>query len=412
MKTHPTKPISVALVSDAVYPYHRGGKETRYHELATRLRHDLAITVYSMHWWPERQRTKVIDGVEHRAICPLVPLYSGGRRSLWEAIVFALACLRMITRPFDVVEADHVSHLQLFTLRLVTRLRRKPLVVTWYEVWGRDYWEGYLGRLPGRIAWWIERRAMRLPDEILVVSAGTADRLRAEVGNSIPIRVVQPAIDLGLIANTAPADVGEAAELLFVGRLLKHKGVHLLIDALTRLEAGRQVRLLVVGSGPERENLMSQVAASGLDGRVRFRSDVAEHREILALMRAADVFVLPSVREGFGIAVLEALACGAAVVTTSHPDNNAVHLVARSRRGYLAEPTVDALAAAISRALADQAGQNRPTEAWLTQYDWGPAAEEFASVLAGAVAARSRGRHRFREGTNGAVLAGQGQGAS
>ncbi|HXZ82724.1 MAG TPA: glycosyltransferase [Acidimicrobiales bacterium] len=384
--------ISVAMVSDALYPYHRGGKETRHHELLSRLHGVLNFTLYTMHWWPERQRTRWEEGIECRAICPLFPLYRAGRRSLLEAIAFSLACLRLLGRHFDVVATDQVPHLQLLTLRLVTKVKRRPLVVTWYEVWGREYWTTYLGRFAGVIAWWVERRTMGLPDQILAVSAGTADRLRLQVGDDVPIRVIPPAIDLNLIAEVAPAGPDGASELLFVGRLLKHKGVHLLIDSLTRLRSVRPVRLLVVGSGPERANLEKQAFEKGVGALVRFRADVTDAREIYALMKAARVFVCPSVREGFGIALLEALACGTAVVTTSHPDNYGRELVARSDRGYLAEPTVEAITAAIEAALADGPFADRPTEPWLREFDWTRVAEKYFEALVDSVAPRARPR--------------------
>jgi glycosyltransferase involved in cell wall biosynthesis len=396
------EPIAVALVSDAVYPYHRGGKETRYHQLVTRLHDKLEITVYTMHWWPDRERTKHDHGVEYRAISPLFPLYRAGRRSVLEAVAFALACLRLLGRRFDVVEVDDVPHLPLFTLRLVTKLRRRPLVVTWYEVWGPEYWNNYLGRFAGTVAWWIERRAMRLPDQILAVSTATADRLREYVGDSLPISVIQPAIDLDRIAAVGCAASGEAADLLYVGRLLDHKGVHLLIDALKQLDAEQSLQLLVVGNGPERDRLVAQAAAAGLANRVHFRSDVADTDEIFALMKAAQVFVFPSVREGFGIAPLEALACGTAVVTTSHPDNNARQLVSRSDRGYLAEPTADAIAAAIRQALAKADQPKRPAEHWLNEFSWDAVAAAYRDALVATVSSHLSDRRRVsnRVGTS------------
>src|SRR5271166_1316271 len=170
---------SVAIVTDSLHPYHRGGKEIRYSKLLPRLGESLDICVYTMHWWPERSSTRWEEGVEYRAICPLVALYKGTRRSMLEAIVFAIACLKLIAKPFDAIEADQMPYLQLFTLRLVTKLRRRRLVVTWNEVWGPEYWRSYLGRLGGTIAWWIERAAMSLPDQILALSAGTEERLRS-----------------------------------------------------------------------------------------------------------------------------------------------------------------------------------------------------------------------------------------
>jgi glycosyltransferase involved in cell wall biosynthesis len=99
-------------------------------------------------------------------------------------------------------------------------------------------------------------------------------------------------------------------------------------------------------------------------------------------MKAAEVFVYPSVREGFGIALLEALACGTAVVTTSHPDNCGRQVVARSDRGYLAEPTVESITAAIRQALADGSRSRGPAETWLSEFDWATVSEDYFEALA------------------------------
>ena len=80
------------------------------------------------------------------------------------------------------------------------------------------------------------------------------------------------AVDLDCIRGVEPARSEDAAELIFVGRLLKHKGVDLLIDAVSALKVDRPLRVLIVGDGPERLNLGKQVADNGLTDVVRFRA--------------------------------------------------------------------------------------------------------------------------------------------
>jgi len=391
----------VAVVTDALYPYHRGGKEMRYEQLLPRLQAAVDVEVYTMHWWPERETTRVDRGVTYHAICPLFPLYGPTRRSIVQAIVFAVACLRLLGRRFDVVEADHMPYLQLFSLRIVTWLRRRPLVVTWNEFWGPEYWRTYLGRWSGAIAWTVERRAMRLPDRIVAISPQTAERVRAFVGDAV-VQEVPMAIDLQAIAGVDPAPADEAADLLCVGRLLEHKRVDLFLEALARLPAtGRGA--LVVGDGPERARLEALARDLGLCGRVRFRPDVVDHAEVIGLMKAARLVVLPSEREGFGLVALEALACGTPVVATSHPDNHARVLVERSVRGHVAEPTVEGLTGAIERALAE-ASPGR-TEEWIEAFDWGGATAGYLdSLLSGlrAPPARRPGRPRAVAAATGA----------
>ena len=101
-----TRRTSVAVVTDAIHPYHRGGKEIRYSQLLPRLQESLDIRVYTMHWWPERSTKRTEQGVECQAICPLFSLYHKARRSMLEATAFAFACLRLVAKRFDVVEAD------------------------------------------------------------------------------------------------------------------------------------------------------------------------------------------------------------------------------------------------------------------------------------------------------------------
>ena len=136
--------LRVALVTDAIYPGRHGGKESRYYEIARRLGTRADVRVYTMRWW-DGSRVRQQDGMQLYAICPQVNLYAGGRRSIWEAVLFALACSRLLLHRFDVIEADHMPYLPLFVLKLITMLKRKPLVVTWHEVWGPQYWRAYLG---------------------------------------------------------------------------------------------------------------------------------------------------------------------------------------------------------------------------------------------------------------------------
>lgn len=376
--TTPRRPV-LALVSDAVYPYNPGGKELRYHELTQRLAGRAEVHVYTMRWW-SGPRTRTEGPVTFHAISRLLPLYSGTRRSLREAALFALACLRLITKRFDVLEADHIPYLQIIALRLVATIRRKRFVVTWHEVWGPQAWREYLGRPLGTAAWFTEWLAMRLPDHIIAASAQTAQRLRAVLGDQAAITVAPNGIDLDLVSGVAPDLAG--TDLVVVGRLLSHKRVDMLLEAVALLHAeGLPVTCRVIGDGPERDGLHHRAQALGIDHAVEFRHDVPEQKDVYALVKSARVFVSPTAREGFGIAVLEALACGLPVVTTSDPDNLAQHLAARSGRSIVCDPCAPAVAAAVKTVLAGWADDDAGIEAsWLAEYTW----DAITDLVAGA----------------------------
>ena len=372
----------IAMVTDAIHPYHRGGKEMRYHELSRRLSNYGDVHIYTMNWWGG-PRVRSDDAVTFHAISPFRPLYSADRRSMSQAIFFALACVRLLWCKFDVLEADHMPYFQIFVLRVIATLKRKRLVVTWHEVWGKAYWREYLGRA-GRMAWLIEWTAMRLPDQIIAASPQTAERLQAILGPRAVITVAPNGIDLDAIQAACPG--AATTDLVVVGRLISHKRIDMLLDAMALLRAeGMPVTCRIIGDGPERAALHAQAESLGLQGAVEFRHDVQEQKELYSLVKSARVFAFPSAREGFGIAVLEALACGLPVLATSAPDNLAQHLVARSSRGVICAPSAPAFADGLRRLLDMPAAQRTSDangeEMWLTDYTWEAMTKQVAGAL-------------------------------
>ncbi len=371
----------VAVVCDVIYPYSRGGRELRNQELLPRLAGQADVHVYTMQWW-DGPPVRCADGVSYHAISRLHPLYRHGRRSVRQAAWFALASLRLLRCRFDVLEADQIPCFQLFVLRLVATLKRKTFTVTWHEVWSRAYWREYLG-LAGWAAWLVERLAMRLPDMIIAASPQTAERLHRVLGGDTPISTVPNGIDLSAIRAAYPDP--DPTDLVVVGRLIEHKRVGMVLDMLARLHAsGHRATCRIIGDGPERTALQTQAQALGIGAAVEFRTDVGEQKELYALLKSSRLFVSLSVREGFGMAVLEAIACGLPVLTTAAPDNHAQHLVRDYSRGTLCEPSLDAVTAAVASLLAGPSpvtrGPDSPADAWLDAYDWSAMAGQLAGV--------------------------------
>lgn len=139
--------------------------------------------------------------------------------------------------------------------------------------------------------------------------------------------------------------------VLFVGVLRPYKGLDVLLEAVARVPG---VQLVIAGRGPERLRLAARAARLGLTNRVTFLGYVPDSERRI-LLHAADVFVLPSIdaREAFGIAQLEAMACGLPVIATDLPTG--VRSVNPHGVGGLLVPpqNPDALAAGIARLLSD-----------------------------------------------------------
>ncbi len=380
--------MRIAVVLDAVHPYSTGGRETLYrHVIAEMHKEGHEVTVYTMKWWDGPKRT-TSEGVTYQAIMGYVPLYTGTRRSISHALRFAAASFRMVTYEFDVIDADHMPYLQLFPLRLVAWLRRVPLVATWHELWGPTYWREYLGPLGG-IAAAFERLATMLPRRIIANSPETQKRL-IDIG--VPAdRVVTlaPGVEIDKVRR---AEKHEGYDLLYAGRLLSHKGVELALESIHLLhERGISVTFGVVGIGPQSEELKRRTAELGLTEHVAFLGNLQEQSTLFSLMKGSRLFVLPSVREGFGLVVLEAAAAGLPTITINHPDNYSKELVIEGVTGWVCEPTAAALADAIANGLRTPLDVATGAVALLQEYRWEAAGAKRVQVYRNAKSHRSIG---------------------
>ena len=273
--------LRVAIVTDALYPWHKGGKEIRYQRLLSRLpEYDMDVVVYSMKWWGTAPEPVINarGSLTYKSICPRIDLYRESRRSFLQAFLFAFSTLRLLTRKFDVIEADHMPYLQLVPLRVVAWVRRVPLVLTWHEVWDRDGWRTYLGRA-GVVGAMLERMCVRFPDAIVTVSDGTAEKLMSIGAKGDRLHVVSSTLDFDELDRTEPSLL--APELIFIGRLINHKNANLAIEATAILrERGYDVHLGVVGVGPEESRLKDQVERLGLHDCVVFHGAIDSQEEL------------------------------------------------------------------------------------------------------------------------------------
>ncbi|RLE94663.1 MAG: glycosyltransferase family 1 protein [Thermoprotei archaeon] len=114
--------------------------------------------------------------------------------------------------------------------------------------------------------------------------------------------------------------------IMFVGRLVYEKGLDLLIEAfniLVNKSKRDDIKLVIAGDGPMREYLISMVYKYGLENKVYFTGRIDDN-ELFSLMKVSYVGVFPSRYEPFGIAVLEAMACGLPVIVPNYGGPNEV----------------------------------------------------------------------------------------
>jgi glycosyltransferase involved in cell wall biosynthesis len=357
--------MRVCLVYDCLFPYTVGGAERWYRSLAERLAaagHD--VTYITLRQW-DRGEQPSVPGVTVIAVGPRLSLYDApGHRRILPPVMFGAGVLWHLLRHggrYDVVHTCSFPYFSLLAAALVRPLRRFRIAVDWFEVWSRTYWREYLGRLGGDVGWLIQRLCARVRQRAFCFSELYARRLRDE-GLAGEITMLAGAYEGAL----EPEPVRAAEPLVvFAGRHIPEKRVPSIVPALALLrERLPELRGLILGDGPERDEVIRLVAEQGLDGVIEVPGFVTTETVDDAIARAL-CLLLPSRREGYGLVVVEAAARGTPSVLVAGPDNAAVELLTDGENGFVApDGSPEALAAAVWAVHEAGDGLRRSTSAW------------------------------------------------
>ena len=311
------------------------------------------------------------------------------------------ATVRMVVELLRLVRHADIFHIQGFSAKNIVvsaaaKLFGRPIVL---HLQTARHDEPDTIKRQGRLAWW----AFSTADLYLSVSRGLTERYLAAGLPADRIREVPNGVDA---SRFCPASPGERAALrtrlnlpasrplvLFVGVISPDKQPHVLLDAWLRQQqdpATASTLVLVGATDPALfeladrliDQLRATAQASGFADRVLF---VPPTNQIQDYFRAADIYVMPSLREGLPIALLEAMACGLPCVASRLPgatdvmvEDGAngrlvpvgdVEAFAAAMAGLLAAPDVAArLAAAARRTVEDRYTMERVADMWLDAY--------------------------------------------
>lgn len=371
--------MKIAFVYDAIYPWVKGGAEMRIHELGKRLSargHE--VHIFGVKWW-EGDDTFEYEGMTLHGVCKARNLYVNGRRSISEAIIFAAKLFPELRKEnFDLIDVSVFPYFSCFPVKVISILKKIPLVLTWHEVWD-DYWYEYLGRA-GIFGLLVEKAVSKLSENNIAVSKWTKGRLE---GLGVPgekIAVIPNGIDLNRISGIEPnwgkfpfVSENKAFDIIFAGRLIKEKNVDLLLKAVALLKADfPALRCCIVGDGPERVALVKLAKRIGVCENVEF-AGFQEYGVLIGKIKASKVLVLPSSREGFGMVVIEAFACGVPVVTVRAKYNAAQGLVEDGVDGFIVGLEEKEIAKAVIKIIGNASRNKKASEAALRKaenYDW------------------------------------------
>ena len=238
-----------------------------------------------------------------------------------------------------------------------------------------------ISKADARRLWRSERETLQHVRHVVVTSPATASLLTREYAvNAGRVTCIEPGTD------RAPASRGSGRSLLSVGTLTPRKGHVALVRALARLKH-LDWHLTCVGSLTRDPKTVRRVRAAirkaGLEGRVSLAGETASRARLARHYADADIFVLPTAYEGYGMAVAEAIASGLPVVSTP---TGAIRQLVGKDAGILVPPgNVAALARAVERMLVDANARRKFRAGALRRrrrlQTWPKAAREMAAVV-------------------------------
>jgi phosphatidylinositol alpha-1,6-mannosyltransferase len=358
------------MVARTVPPVDRGGIQNHVLELATALTHEgVDVTAYLL---KANYPDDLAFEVEQVPFVPLPRLTAG------QYVSFSLAAGRRLKKG----DHDLVHGHSMYGWGAAVA-KGGPMVVTCHGTQLNEYRATRATtRDPNHtttdyISYRMERYAARRADAVIAVSEENRVDVVEQYG--VPeerLRVVPNGIRPERFKEARP----EGPTILFVGRLHQRKGVDVLLRAMPEVLASvPEARLLVAGSGEREGELKALKAELGLGDEVEFLGFVPDE-DLPDLYARARVFTMPSLYEGFGIVMIEAMASSVPVVAFA--TGGAPEVIEDGVNGHLADP--ETLADRLVRVLEDPAGAaamgRRGRELVEARYSWRAVARRTAEV--------------------------------
>jgi len=196
-----------------------------------------------------------------------------------------------------------------------------PVIATVHEVWQGE-WLHNMGIINGLIGHVLERYYLRRPfDKYIAVSDFTKNKLMEKLGiEEEKIKVIYNGVDLKLYESILPETKYPDPTIVTICRLVEYKRVNDLIKAVALLKPHYpNLKLKIIGKGPEEESLRKLTRELDLEQNVEFLGKINDFTDVIRILKRSHIFALPSVTEGFGMVIIEAMASGIPYVASNIP---------------------------------------------------------------------------------------------
>lgn len=295
--------ILVFIWRDITHPQ-AGGSELFVHEITKRWVKAGHKVTFLCGAYKGSEPYSNIDGIEI--------IRRGGKASLY-FWALSMYITKLKKKKFDVI-IDVENGIPFFTPLFVSC----PKIAVLYHI----HKEIFFRELPFYIAWlpyFLETVAMPIlyrKTKFITISDSSRTEMVRYGFREDNIRVIYPGVDSEKYRPTTSSYRPSTFNIVFLGRLKKYKGIDVLVKAMKLVvKEIPEVRLIVVGRGDRGEELKNLVRTLHLENNIEFYGFVSENKKI-EILQMANVAICPSFKEGWGITVIEANACGVPVIAS------------------------------------------------------------------------------------------------
>ena len=346
--------LKIAFLTELFHP-HVGGCERRFIEIGRRLAikgHD--VHVFTMLYDRNLPKEEQIDGITvHRYAHSGTYVSPDGFRSFGGILKYSvMSFMQLLGSDYDLYYANQWPMLHSLFVKPVAN----PLIQEWCEVWTNHTKVTLMQRL------------LKYAGQYHVaVSEFTRQRLLNLLRiNPSKVVVIPNGVDFAKFNSSRTKVWGR---IVYAGRIVPHKRVMLLVNAFREVKKKiPTAELHIIGSGPGLQSVRNNASAI----KDCYIHGFLPENQMIDLLKSAWLFVLPSEREGSGLAVLEAMAAGVPFVTVNHPDN-ATKELCQFKCGLMAEPHETSIAATITQLFSNEAlwkELNVNALDFAKKYDW------------------------------------------
>ena len=322
--------MKICMVLEFFLPYYNGGGEHRCYEICKRVAqrgHEIDVLTMKIAGDTEFEN---IDGIHVHHIGPKIKQIPYRSKSDFIKYFFSV-CNWILTHDYDVIDAQAYS--PLLSSYVASKLKRTPVIGTIYDTStnNNDQW-----LQSPTLASRMEKILLNIHfNKVITISHATMNSLVNDFGvNDKNLELVYCGVDIQKYDNVS-TDTLNKNQIIFVGRLAPHKHVDHFIQVIKEIKPSYpDLKFLIVGKGPEKENLVTMINELKLNDCITFKQDLSDE-ELITEIKQSEILVLPSTREGFGMVLAEANCCNKPVLT--YASGGTVDVVEDGYNGYLIE---------------------------------------------------------------------------